>query len=180
MMNSKQYVGLGLIVAGLLFVMGMFVDIEGLIVLGGSVFFLLFYFKNGGNSKYRNLGLLIPGLCLLFATGFIVMENLETMKNFSFYEDIYATVGISLVFFIIFIGHTFWFKFSSWGKRYWPLFVVGGCSLATFIIVWEEYLNAEVSDQAVKFVLAIGLIGYGILLVLKGRKKDQLKKQIDE
>lgn len=180
-MSSKQTFGVALILAGLAFFLAMYIEFEGLFLLGASIFFFVVYFNRGANKRYRNIGFLIPALALIYAAILMFISESESLR---YLEDLYATLGITIVFALVYVCHTYWFKFSSWGKRHWPVFVVAGTGFASLGILLDEYLEYNVTDQQGKFVVALFLIACGIIVMFKEkarqRAKETTKKRIDD
>lgn len=164
-MNNKQIVGIGLILLGALFLVKWFFDIQGILFIAGAGFFILLYFKNGGNSRYRNIGFLIPSLVLLWLSVTMVFEY---SRAFRAIEDYYTFFGLGTIFLAICLVHTAWFKFSPSGKRFWPLIVAGALYFFGCLELVENYVDEAIVQSAFKFGGPIILILLGLVLVFKG------------
>lgn len=169
-MDRQKYLGIGLILIGLVLLLGFHYNFEGMFTLGVSIAFLIYYWVRGGNKHYRNVGFLIPGVILLYLTGVIMIDN---SRSLSYFEDIYSIAGISIAFFLVFILHTYWFTFSSWGKRYWPLIVSGACAVASVIVLFDDYLNIDISEEIFKYIIPVLLIIGGVFVIIRGLKSDK-------
>lgn len=164
-MNNKQIVGIGLILLGALFLVKWVLDIEGILFIAGAGFFILLYLKNGGNSRYRNIGFLIPALVLFWLSGLMVFDY---SRAFRIIEDYYVFFGLGTAFLAVCLIHTYWFKFSGFGKRFWPLIVAGALYLIGGIVLIENQIDDAIVDLAFKFGLPIFLILFGVVLVARG------------
>ncbi|WDV44331.1 hypothetical protein PV797_12425 [Clostridiaceae bacterium M8S5] len=166
-MKNQKLIGAGLIALGIIFLIGFHFNFEGVFTLSGAVVFLVFYWLKGGNTRYRNVGFLISGVIFLHITGLIVINENDYLIYF---EALYGLLGLAISFFLVFIIHTNFFTYSSWGKRYWPLIVSAFFGFSSIIVLFDEYIKIGIGEELLRYGIPILLIISGIVILLKTTK----------
>lgn len=171
-MNNKSLIGIALVALGVIGILSRFIDIDNYITLlisGGAVGLYIHY---GYNKRYRNIGFLLVALFIFMGQIFIWFED---NMFFNRYEDIITTLMVATNFLLVYVIHTSWFKYSSRGKRYWPLLVSGIMYVVSLIIYVDEYVDTEMSEKLYELLWPIALIVAGVVLLIRGLKTNKDK-----
>lgn len=162
--NNKIFLGIALILVGSIFLLGRTFDMDNFIMLLISIVAGGLYIYYGYNKKYRNVIYLIIALFVLFGQ---ICEWFDGKPFFYLNEDLYTTLIPATNFLLIFIIHTYWFKFSSTFKRYWPLMAAGVLYISSAII-YIDTLDVELADTLHSIIWPAVIIIAGIVMVLQG------------
>ncbi len=169
---SKRFKG-GII----LIIAGVFMLLNQLGLIPGQMFifllafgFIATYVLLGATKEYKNVGFLIPG-CVLMAIGlYASAPEITGQVNLN---PAFFFLALSLSFLAVFSVHTFWFKSSDHGGRFWPLYPSAGLILLAIIIGLGTTGLLVENLGLFNYIWIIALIVTGVWLIVSSLKKGK-------
>ncbi len=170
-MNKTTKGGILLIIAGVLLLFNQLGAIPGQIFLYILAFgFIATYVLLGARKEYGNVGFLIPGVVLLTIA---IYDAASKAEVFGGINPAFFFIGLALSFLAVFWAHTYWFKSSDHGDRFWPVYPTIGLLFVAAIVGlgttgrWTEYLGM------INYLWIIALIAVGGWLIYSSIRKNR-------
>jgi hypothetical protein len=159
-MRVKRLIGSILVTLGIVWLLESFnfIQVDLTLVIIASFIYIL-YFLSGNRIKNRNIGLLTAGSIVLMLGIHNILDDIFYLGQF---DGVIFFLLIGTAFLTVYLLHA---KYLAQGIN-WPLYV--GFSLYSFagFILITEFFN----QGLFKFIWALGLIGVGFYIILKGNR----------